>query len=69
MEILHTPELKEVQAGQMGQLVKDADGNVHIIHETKQEDIRVQLSDIRKEIEDTNRTLKRIAEGLERGRR
>lgn len=38
---------------------------------TRQErdDIRVQLSDIRKEIEETNRILKRIAEGLERGRR
>ena len=38
---------------------------------TRQErdDIRVQLNDIRKEIEETNRTLKRIAEGLERGRR
>ena len=33
------------------------------------DDIRVQLNDIRKEIEETNRTLKRIAEGLERGRR
>lgn len=38
---------------------------------TRQErdDIRVELNDIRKEIEETNRTLKRIAEGLERGRR
>lgn len=33
------------------------------------DDIRVQLNDIRKKIEETNRTLKRIAEGLERGRR
>jgi hypothetical protein len=33
------------------------------------DDIRTELSDIRKEIEETNRTLKRIAEGLERGRR
>lgn len=32
------------------------------------EDIRVQLSDIRKEIEDTNRILKSIQEGLAEGR-
>lgn len=46
---------KEVQAGH---LERDPD-----------EDIRVSLDSIRKEIEETNRTLKRIAEGLERGRR
>lgn len=32
------------------------------------DDIRVQLSDIRKEIEDTNRILKSIQEGLAEGR-
>lgn len=32
------------------------------------EDIRVQLSDIRKEIEETNRILKSIQEGLAEGR-
>lgn len=37
---------------------------------TRQErdDIRVQLSDIRKEIEETNRILKGIQEGLAEGR-
>ena len=33
------------------------------------EDIRVQLSDIRKEIEETNRILKSIQEGISGGRR
>lgn len=33
------------------------------------DDIRVQLSDIRKEIEETNRILKGIQEGLTGGRR
>ena len=36
---------------------------------SERDDIRVELNDIRKEIEETNRILKRIAEGLERGRR
>ena len=33
------------------------------------DDIRVQLDDIRKDVEETNRILKRIAEGLNGGKR
>lgn len=56
------------ESGLTGFIIRNPDGTVRIIPK-QDEDIRVQLSDIRKEIEETNRTLKRIAEGLERGRR
>ena len=51
-----------------GFIIRNPDGTVRVIPK-QDEDIRVELNDIRKEIEETNRTLKRIAEGLERGRR
>ena len=54
----------EVQAGHMGMIVKDADGTVHLVPERDPEDIRVSLGSIRKEIEETNRILRRIEQGL-----
>ncbi len=51
-----------------GFIIRNPDGTVRVIPK-QDEDIRVSLDSIRKEIEETNRTLKRIAEGLERGRR
>lgn len=51
-----------------GFIIRNPDGTVRVIPK-QDEDIRVSLDGIRKEIEETNRTLKRIAEGLERGRR
>lgn len=49
-------------------IIRNPDGTARVIPK-QDEDIRVSLDSIRKEIEETNRTLKRIAEGLERGRR
>lgn len=51
-----------------GFIIRNPDGTVRIIPK-QDEDIRVQLDDIRREVEETNRILKRIAEGLNGGKR